>query len=200
MSPTPLKTGQGLVAHGLGAALRRWLTYARIVAVTAAVMSVTSILHQVPAPSRDLAGVYALARFKLWIAEGRPVAPTISLQTPDGPVLIPAKIIARSPGFQAAGRDVAVSAVAGALAGVLLGGAQNQVPAALLRDGDAVGVQLVEGIAILRLLELQRLVLGRLLTPQINLRDRDRHSSLARSESIALHVSAREDIPLKDYQ
>jgi hypothetical protein len=43
-------------------------------------------------------------------------------------------------------------------------------------------------------------VLGRLLTPQINLRDRDRHSSLARSESIALHVSAREDIPLKDYQ
>jgi type IV secretory pathway TraG/TraD family ATPase VirD4 len=127
MSPTPLKTGQGLVAHGLGAALRRWLTYARIVAVTAAVMPVTSILHHVPAPSRDLAGVYALARFKLWIAEGRPVAPTVNFQTPDGPVLISAKIIARSPGFQAAGRDVAVSGVAGVLAGALLGGALSAI-------------------------------------------------------------------------
>lgn len=103
MSPTPLKTGQGLVAHGLGAALQRWLAYTRIVVVAATVMSATSVLRHVPAPSRDLAGVYALARFKLWIAEGQPVAPTVTLQTPHGPVLISTKIIARSPGFQAAG-------------------------------------------------------------------------------------------------
>jgi type IV secretory pathway TraG/TraD family ATPase VirD4 len=127
MSPTPLKTGQGLVAHGLGAALQRWLGYARIVAATATVLSIAFTLHRVPEPSRDLAGVYALARFKLWIAEGQPLAPTVSLQTRRGSVLISAEIVARSRGFQAAGRAVAISATAGALAGVLLGGVLSAI-------------------------------------------------------------------------
>jgi hypothetical protein len=130
MSPTPLKTGQGLIAHSLGAALQRWLIYAVFVAITAATVSITSILHHVPAPSRELAGVYALARFKLLVvAAGLPLPPTVSLQTPNGPVLISAKIIARSPGFQEAARAVVLNATGGAMAGVLLGGVLSAIGA-----------------------------------------------------------------------
>jgi len=121
MSAAPIKTGQGLVAHGLGAALRRWIGYGRITLATIVGACLVWTAHSTSPPIREMAGAFALAWVKQWMAEGQPLTPTVTLNGTHGPVAIPADLVVESPAFQRAWQAVLGRMIAGSMAGAALG-------------------------------------------------------------------------------
>ena len=89
----PIKTGQGLVAHGLGAALQRWAGYAKITLVIVALSMAALIARETSGPQRMLGTTYVEARLKLWLADGQPVEPTVKISGHRGVFDVPAREI-----------------------------------------------------------------------------------------------------------
>lgn len=116
-----VKTGQGLVAHGLGAALKRWASYAKIALVIVALSVAALVARETSAPQRMLGAAYAEARFKLWLIAGQPVEPTVKINGPRGAFDIPARKIAAIPAAARAWSALVHASLRGGALGAVLG-------------------------------------------------------------------------------
>ena len=117
----PIKTGQGLAAHGLGAGLQRWGAYAKITLLVVALSIAALIARETSSPQRILGTAYAEARFKLWLADGQPVEPTVKIIGQRGSFDIAARRIAATPAAARAWSALVRASLRGVGLGVVLG-------------------------------------------------------------------------------
>ena len=128
----PIKTGQGLAAHGLGAALERWCAYAKITLVVVALSTAVLIARETSSSQRTLGTAYAEARFKLWLADGQPVEPTVKIIGQRGSFDIAARRIAATPAAARAWSALVHASLRGLGLGVVVGASASLVWSAVL--------------------------------------------------------------------
>lgn len=155
----PIKTGQGLAAHGLGAALQRWGGYAKITLAIASLSIAVLIARETGAAQRVLGLAYAEARFKLWLTDGQPLGPTVKITGEGGTFDIPARKIAAIPAaarawsalVRASLRGFGIGAILGAFASLLLSAMMECWGRHAARDKIVRGAQVVTAKALARI-------------------------------------------------
>ena len=157
----PIKTGQGLAAHGLGAALQRWGGYAKITLIIVALSMTALVVRETSAPQRVLGMAYAEARFKLWLTAGQPVEPTVKITGEGGAFDISARKIAAIPAaarawsalVRASLRGLGLGAVWGALASLVWSAVMDEWGRRAGRDRVIRGADVLSARALARLTE-----------------------------------------------
>lgn len=155
----PVKMGQGLAAHGLGAALRRWGGYAKITLAIAALSIAVLIARETGSAQRVLGLAYAEAHFKLWLTDGQPVEPTVKITGEGGTFDIPARKIAAIPAaarawsalVRASLRGFGIGAILGAFASLVLSAMMDRWGRHAARDKIVRGAVVVTAKALARI-------------------------------------------------